>query len=196
MRRFSCPVERRWRFEVALQCAPWSPSQAVLLLWSEAARAALSVHWNQQVVASISGVRGGRAWELVGAASQRDGVIIHMGCPWPWAWLYARLGQRPAREARPFSNRWGWFFLILRWRVGACPRSARGSRGTISVPSIPLFSLGAASVSLALLDRRSISGAAHVCETVAASLGAVLIAARRLACVWRLVRETRRRLDT
>jgi 4-amino-4-deoxy-L-arabinose transferase-like glycosyltransferase len=149
---------------------------AVLLLWSEAARAALSVHWNQQVVASISGVRGGGRWSSL-ARHLSGGVIIRMGVPLALAWLYARLRQRPSEGGEAVLYRWGWFFLILAL-AGSVPVaiSARIA-GHYLVPSIPLFSLGAASVSLALLEpaldqwrqRTSV-------RTVAASLGAVLIA--------------------
>jgi len=148
---------------------------AVLLLLSGLARTALSVYWNQQVVASVTGVRGGGRWGSL-ARHLSNGVVVRMGGLVALAWLCARLGHRPGKRSEPVLRGWGWFFLALAL-AGSVPvaLSAR-IMGHYLVPSIPLFALGAASVMLVLLrpalDRwiRQTS-----VRAVAACLGMVLL---------------------
>lgn len=122
-----------------------------VISWPSAPRAALSTYWDQQVAASMSGVRGGERWSSL-ARHLSGGVLMRMTallalagfCSWFRSEASDRGGSRPTA--------WSWFFLALAL-AGSLP-VALSTRimGHYFVPSIPLYALGFASLSLPLIQ--------------------------------------------
>ena len=150
---------------------------AAVVFWPEGARAAFSTYWDRQVVASMSGARGGGRWSSL-ARHLSGGVIIRMGSLLALAWLYRVVRNTGVSQENGVRNSWGWFFLLLAL-AGSVPvvLSAR-VMGHYLVPSLPLYALGCATLCLTLikpaLDRWR-SG--RILTRVVGTVGAVLLIA-------------------
>jgi 4-amino-4-deoxy-L-arabinose transferase-like glycosyltransferase len=158
-----------------------------ILFLVDASRAALSTYWNQQVVASISGARGGGRFGSL--ARHLNGIILRMGGLLVLTWVWARLaGRSSGRNSETStlaaipSDGWVRFFFALAL-AGSIPMLASARiAGHYLVPSIPFYALGFAGLAQplasALLDRwrsRSIGPA------VVSAIGLTLIVASAAA---------------
>jgi len=123
-----------------------------VVCWPSAPRAALSTYWDQQVVASMSGARvGGERWSSL-ARHLTGGVLMRMGA------LFALAGVCCSSFARSTDDRsgkhqtaWTVFFLVLAL-AGSLPIAlSERIAGHYLVPSIPLYALGFASLSLPVI---------------------------------------------
>ena len=124
---------------------------AALVLVPDASRLSLQTYWNQQVASSIRGARGGAGRLSSMAQHLAAPVIMRMSGLSALAWLISRLKRRPGSllEGGPRTwSIWTWFFLLVAL-AGSLPvaLSARIA-GHYFVPSIPLYALGLASLSL------------------------------------------------
>jgi 4-amino-4-deoxy-L-arabinose transferase-like glycosyltransferase len=149
---------------------------AWLLFSVDASRAALSTYWHQQVVASISGARGGGRWSSL--VRHLNGIVLRMGGLLLLTWLWATIRRRKAHAARPVINRWTWFFFALALAASVPMLASARIAGHYLVPSIPFYALGFAGLAQPLagplLDRwqsRSIGSA------VVGAIGIALIVA-------------------
>jgi 4-amino-4-deoxy-L-arabinose transferase-like glycosyltransferase len=122
----------------------------VCLLAAGTARAALAAYVDQQVLASISGARGGGRWASL-ARHLTSGVIMRMALLTGLGWAVVRARGARARLAVDAGLlRWSCFFLAV-GLCGSVPTvvSAR-IMGHYLVPSIPMFALGFSGLALSL----------------------------------------------
>ena len=135
----------------------------VLCLWTFTdAPAAFGAYWNDVVVASAVGARGGNRWAELGR-HLLGGVVMRMGT---LCCLLAILGRRSrAVDARAHEwLDWSLFFLML-GIAGSVPTAVSAHvSGHYIYPALPMFALGFAALSMLL------SG--HLLERVVAGAGA------------------------
>lgn len=138
-------------------------------------RQALRLYWDTQLLATISGARGGGRWTSL-LRHLSGGIILRMGGLLALIWTASRFS--PRRHDQGQRTMWPVFFLLL--AVAASLPVALSSRitGHYLVPSIPLYALGFASLAALLagpaLDRWA--GRTLVLRFTTA-LGAVLLIA-------------------
>jgi 4-amino-4-deoxy-L-arabinose transferase-like glycosyltransferase len=130
-----------------------------ILFGVDGSRAALSTYWHQQVVASISGERGGGRFASL--VRHLNGILLRMGglllLTWVWAAVRRRELVPPHAVVSISISRWTWFFLALAG-AGSIPMLASARiAGHYLVPSIPFYALGFAGLAQPLagplLDR-------------------------------------------
>jgi 4-amino-4-deoxy-L-arabinose transferase-like glycosyltransferase len=126
---------------------PTVAAAAALVSWPSTAQAALWTYVQQQVAASVVGDRGGGRWSsllrhLNGGVLMRMGALVAIGAV--SAWL-----RDPARaRAASWPNHWSWFFLLLAL-AGSLPVAISARiMGHYLVPSMPMYALAFAGVSL------------------------------------------------
>jgi hypothetical protein len=148
-----------------------------LCLWAFTdAPQAFRAYWNDVVMTSASGARGGNRWAELGR-HLLGGVIVRMGA---LSSLLTGLGGG-SRHADPEALEWrDWslFFLLL-GIAGSLPTAVSAHiSGHYVVPALPMFALGFAALSLLmserLLERAVSNGRAR---TVLTTLGVVLVVA-------------------
>jgi 4-amino-4-deoxy-L-arabinose transferase-like glycosyltransferase len=126
-----------------------------ILFSVDASRAALSTYWNQQVVASISGARGGGRWTSL--VRHLNGIVLRMGGLLLLTWLRAAIRRRDANAPRMAVSRWVWFFFAVALAASMPMLASARIAGHYLVPSIPFYALGFAGLAQPLagplLDR-------------------------------------------
>ncbi|HET7239199.1 MAG TPA: glycosyltransferase family 39 protein, partial [Terrimicrobiaceae bacterium] len=118
-----------------------------VVLWL-APPAALSTYLTEQIVAAVSGARGDGRWMSLGR--HLTGIVVRMSIPLVLAFLWSTIRKREIyrHDGPETASAWTWIFMALAL-AGSLPVavSARVA-GHYLVPSIPLFALAFASLSV------------------------------------------------
>jgi 4-amino-4-deoxy-L-arabinose transferase-like glycosyltransferase len=164
---------------------------ASVMVATPAARTALDLYVRDQLLASISGERGGARVTALADYLGR-GVLLRMGGVAALAWLYARIATpRGAELRRP--DRWTTFFLLLAAAASLPVAVSQRLSGHYFLPSIPMYALGFAGLSAGALQsviespraRRlaAVFGALLFAGTLAVPLAGLSLEARDVAWI-------------
>lgn len=171
------PDRRRVALRIGVLMLVAVAGAAVVLLGAETSRGALTEYWNQQVMASVQGVRGGGRWGSV-VRHLVAGVLVRMAVLLVLVWTIVRVARGASGVARRPPDRWTWFFLGMAV-CGSLPVafSARVS-GHYLVPAIPMFALAFAGLAESVLAPTLSAWArpGSIAGRIAVTLGAVLLA--------------------
>jgi hypothetical protein len=149
----------------------------VLCLWMFTdAPAAFGAYWNDVVVASAVGARGGNRWAELGRHLV-GGVIMRMGTLFALLAIFGRRSRRVDAEGHEWLD-WALFFLML-GIAGSVPTAVSAHvSGHYIFPALPMFALGFAALSMLLsghLFERAVSSASA--GTALTTIGVLLIVA-------------------
>ena len=149
---------------------------ALILLMTPAATTSLSIYWEQQVVASLQGTRGG--------ANRWSSMTEHFGAPIVtrmailalMIWAAARFGRGSRTRPDSSASSWTSFFLLLGFAgslpIAVSPRIA----GHYFLPAAPLFALAFSSVSLTSVRSLNLAISPRA-RPIAGALGAIFLVA-------------------
>jgi 4-amino-4-deoxy-L-arabinose transferase-like glycosyltransferase len=121
-----------------------------ILSRADASSVALRAYWDQQVLATVSGTRGGARWSDL-LKHLAGGVLLRMAAVTGLVTLYGWVAGVGRTEPISRQNPWTWFFLALALcaslPIAISPRVV----GHYLVPSVPLYALACAGLALSVV---------------------------------------------